>query len=268
MPSVETSWAPDSVRSRFLIAPGRAAPCSHYRTGATPPRGAGDICLPRDTREARDGRGGPDQLRNSIPRLPGIISRGCPPAVAGRSVFRVFGQRTTSTVGMWAERSRLCSSQVVGGSGPVNNLCVTLNASVRAGRCRGKRCATTASDRMVGRASGPPLRFGQFVGAPFAAPEWREKEGSSRRSGRRKQRPYRTRACFPDGAHPVFKVATLQNSAGQKNTRRELHEPISPRPLPTRAAAGRHGWPPAPRQSRGRPRPRGVQTAGVRKSVT
>jgi hypothetical protein len=78
---VETSVTPDSAWSRFLIAPGRAAPDSHHRTVATPPRGAGDSCLaPRRLRTVR--RGESNQLRLSVPRLPGIIPRGCPPAVS------------------------------------------------------------------------------------------------------------------------------------------------------------------------------------------
>jgi hypothetical protein len=43
---VETSGVPDSVRTRFLIAPRRAAPDSQFQMVATPSRGAGDICRP------------------------------------------------------------------------------------------------------------------------------------------------------------------------------------------------------------------------------
>lgn len=50
-----------------------------------------------------------------------------------------------------------------------------------------------------------PIRRGAACGARVA----RQKGGSSRR-GRRKQRPYRTRACFLDGAHSFFKLAKLQ----------------------------------------------------------
>jgi hypothetical protein len=67
----ETGHGPDSARTRFLL---RASPHSSFvaelGTVATPPRGTGDICLPR---ACAPRRGGPHQLRPAFPRLPGRI---------------------------------------------------------------------------------------------------------------------------------------------------------------------------------------------------
>jgi hypothetical protein len=72
---VETSGLPDSARSRFLIAPCRAAPDSHFQMVATPSRGAGEVCLAPDAcapcgGEARTSFGPP------FPGCPGLSLTG------------------------------------------------------------------------------------------------------------------------------------------------------------------------------------------------
>jgi len=69
---IETLREPDSARTRFLIAPRRSVPCSHFLAGATPPRGTGETCLA----DLAIGRGSTDQLRRPFPGCPGL-SQGC-----------------------------------------------------------------------------------------------------------------------------------------------------------------------------------------------
>ena len=73
----ETSPAPDSARSRFLVRAGiRSAPDRVNWRGHDPAtRGAGDICLPW---RLAPRRGRPNQLQPPVPRLPGIIPAPAP----------------------------------------------------------------------------------------------------------------------------------------------------------------------------------------------